>query len=80
MANLFKIKRATKKDLGSKWLVLWNPQGVRDWNETPSYREGVVDTVGNDGSFTLDLGVAIMVCPSMYYGKRKNPFRNLIKV
>lgn len=76
------IRRATALDLTKKVAVLWNPQGVRDFREVPSYREGFISHVGEDGSFWItffDSG-STMVCPAMIFGRRKNPFKNLLEL
>lgn len=76
----FKTRRAYPQDIGSRYKVLWNPQGVSDFGEDSKYRIGTIESVSGDGSFWLDLDGAVMVCPAVKYGKRINPFRNLIKV
>lgn len=70
-------RRATISDIGKKVAVLWNPQGVRDFGEQPIWREGVIDYVAPCGGFNIDLGGAYMICCAMFYGHRRNPFRNL---
>ena len=71
------IRRATAQDLGKKVAVLWNPQGVRDFGEKPNWWSGVINYVGEDGSFCINLDSATMVCPAMIFGHRTNPFKNL---
>jgi len=74
------IRRASDLDLGKKVAVLWNPQGVSDFKEKPVWREGVIDQVGEDGSFWINFGGATMICPAMIFGRRKNPFKRLLEL
>lgn len=72
------IPRATTSDVGKKVKVLWNPQGVRDFGEKPSYRSGVIECVSDDGGFDINFGSSFMICPAIKFGQRINPFKNVI--
>jgi len=76
----FKTRRAYPEEVGNRYKVLWNPQGVADFGEQPIYRIGTIESVDEEGGFCLDLDGAVMVCPAVKYGRRINPFRNLIRV
>lgn len=79
--GLFRKRKATIEDLGKRFKILWNPQGVRDFGEKPNYREGVIDYITCDGGFSLKFDAGgIMVFTASIRGKRVNPFRNLIAV
>ena len=79
LRNYF-IRRATAQDLGKKVAILWNPQGVKDFGEEKSWREGVIYYVYSDGGFYLKFSDAHMFVSAIYYGRRKNPFKNLIEL
>lgn len=79
--RMFRYKRkATEKNIGDKYNVLWNPQGVRDFKEKSIYRTGKIVEVFEDGGFVLDLGTADMICSAWHYGRQRNPFKNLTRV
>lgn len=78
LRGIFKKRKATQSDLGKRYKVLWNPQGVRDFGEKPVYREGTIDHISEDGGFDLrfDSGAVMIFC-AIIRGKRVNPFRNV---
>lgn len=79
--GLFRKRKATREDLGKSFKILWNPQGVRDFDEKPSYRKGTISHVSDDGGFDLELdGGGVMIFTASIRGRRVNPFRNLIAV
>jgi len=78
--NNYFTKRLTAEDLGKSIKVLWNPQGVSDFGEKPNWWTGVIDHVGEDGSFWIDFGSSSMVVPVMIHGWRKNPLINKVLI
>lgn len=54
MGWISKKSKATKKNEGQTWFILWNPQGARDLREKPIWREGVIKEVDKNGYFKLE--------------------------
>ena len=68
--GLFNRNKATLENEDQLWAVLWNPQGVRDFQEKPIWREGTIKNVDHSGYFELKFDFGVMVCSSLKNLKR----------